>query len=275
MEHRGYWGSWHGIESAPRRLDKKEGPGLESWAFGNLHAPLTSGQPPPLDCLRTRKLQPPPDLSGPHIRAASRVRGLSRVRLRDSSYPFPAGISRRHPHSGIHGYHHPTGTDYLRTGRGRRRGSKAFLLGPCVLCHTRQRRPLQHQRRVQQQCRFAPCIPFTVQCLSATSTPVPPPTNTPVPATNTPALRTRRNAANLDEHAGSTTDTDEHTSSAIIRPTPTPTLLPSVICPDSQTGGQPRVPSNRISIIDLSSVMEEGECDEVRISVPGEGPLLR
>ena len=77
-------------------------------------------------------------------------------------------------------------------------------------------------------------------------------------------------AANLDEYAGSPPTPTNTRRPPIIRPTPTPTLLPSVICPGSQTGGQPRVPSNRISIIDLSSVMEEGECDEVRISVPGE-----
>ena len=53
-------------------------------------------------------------------------------------------------------------------------------------------------------------------------------------------------------------------------PGPTPVLPAPITCPGSQTGTQPRVPSNRITIIGLSSVMEEGGCDEVTISVPGD-----
>ena len=109
-----------------------------------------------------------------------------------------------------------------------------------------------------------------------TDTPVPPPTNMPRPPimiapapTDTPIPPT---ATPRPTNTPRPTSTPRPTNTLTSTPTPepTPTLPDPVLCPGSRSETQPRVPSHQISIVDLSSVMEEGECDEVRISVPGE-----
>ena len=91
-----------------------------------------------------------------------------------------------------------------------------------------------------------------------TATPVPPPANTPVPPTPT------RQRPILSTDTPTPTPTTPN-------PDPTPTLPEAVICPaSSRSADQPAEPSHEITIVDLDPTMHPGQCDELRINVPGD-----
>ena len=109
----------------------------------------------------------------------------------------------------------------------------------CSVPHTRQRRPLQHQRRVQRQCRFEPCIPLPCNVCR----PRPRPSHTSTRPSHRPRPRPSHTATAPPPPTDTAVPTQPPTSTPVPTATPQPTNTPRPVRPPPRPVGPTNTPT--------------------------------